>query len=221
MAEPMVDKWNEAVTPGIIECRADGIMDTDVAQTTLMVGMPLQHERCFSEDICSIQGPSSREDAGVVEYACFPEAASFVEAVCPGPDGLATNIQASLRAAVVEVLAAVDAMSATLSPESLLQGERAIHAAFTRAADEITSTVLQEMLADPTLVEVAVGHFRTLGYQVQSRKKRTSVQLLGGRQVPVSTVYMLRPRKKRAAKRSEVDGGGAARASIPCSSSWG
>jgi len=127
---------------------------------------------------------------------------------------LADKIETSLRGALGQVLEAVETMLANPSPESLLQGERALHATLTGTADQITCTVIEHTLADPVFEAAAVAYFRVRGYQVHSRRKPTSIQLLGGLRVPVSTVYMTKPRKKRAANASEADGVEEARAFI-------
>lgn len=127
---------------------------------------------------------------------------------------LAAKIETSLGGALGQVLEAVETMLANPSPESLLQGERALHATLTGTADKITRNVLEDALADQVFEDAAVANFRVRGYQVHSRRKPTSVQLLGGLRVPVSTVYMVKPRKKGAANASEADGVEEARASI-------
>lgn len=82
--------------------------------------------------------------------------------------------------------------------------ENSIHKQFLQLADLITKEILIQVISAPQIMQQAIEQYRSKGFYVHSRKKETTIQLLGGTVIPIQTVYMLpRQSKKKRKKRGK------------------
>jgi len=75
--------------------------------------------------------------------------------------------------------------------EKLLNFENSIHKQFLQLADQVTKEILTQAISAPQLIQQAIDQYRSNGYYVNSRKKRTTVQLLGGMVIQIETVFVI------------------------------
>lgn len=92
------------------------------------------------------------------------------------------------------------------SPEEMLDGERAVHEAISRRADDVVATILQKRVRDAAFVKQACAEARkraqAVGLRVHDRgEKGTVVRLLGGTEVRLLTTQMLPATPKDPAER--------------------
>ena len=78
---------------------------------------------------------------------------------------------------------------------SFLNFEHYVHKELQKLGDMIVEQTLRKVLGDAEFIEQKIAEYGDKGYRVRNHKKKTKVQLRGGRVVDVQTVYML-PQKK-------------------------